>query len=215
MKDWLPKSVCGAEGLGRFMGREFVVKNGIALGRTLYLGHGTRAAPCEAFVFEDSDRMRQEGFEVYCADLVRRPPMEDSSELSRHTRAAGIAFVTHSAITAASNNFAKEANQRGFNCSMGRSTYAILSELNSGITFDLVLHYLELPAPEGITKVLNLEKPGASDLLSVCLKEVTNQIRARAVGFQRTGTLGFDSMAVPLAQATALAIIEAAQKYGW
>ena len=39
------------------------VKNGIALGRVLYLGHGTRAMRSDKCVFENAEEMQSNGFE--------------------------------------------------------------------------------------------------------------------------------------------------------
>src|SRR5712691_3179798 len=142
LKDWLAKSArVGA--YGGVMGRE-AVKNGLALGRTLYLGHGTRATASDNFVFEDEDHMKPEGFTLYCADPLHMPPAEDSSELSKQTRAAGIALAAHCSITAA-YNFMKEANADTFSRHMGDSTCTEMRQLNLDITFDIVNHYLRLP----------------------------------------------------------------------
>lgn len=212
LKDWIAKNVAGASGYGMAMGLE-VVTNGLALGRTLYLGHGTRAMASDVVVFEDDDHMRSEGFTLYCTDPLNRPPMEDSSELSRHTRVAGIAFAATCTFTAASN-FMKEANASAFTRSMGDRVRAELDKLKLGITHDLLDHYNRLPRP-GIATVLNMEKPGTNDLLSVFLQEVRKHGRDGVVGFQRRGVLGFDLIAIPLAEETVKMISTATQKFDW
>jgi hypothetical protein len=209
----MAKNVVGVSGYGAAMGRE-AVKNGIVLGRTLYLGHGTRAKASNAYVFEDEGLMRSEDFEPYCMDMIHRPPMEDSSELSKHSRTAGIAFATHCALTA-SSNFMQEANVHAFHRSLGSGTKEELLKLGLGITFDHILHYLGLPTPPGVTQVVSFEEPGTSDLLGVVLREVAAQVRDRAVVFQRAGSLGFGAIVVHLAEDTSRVILLATQKYGW
>ena len=116
LKDWLGKKA-GSSGYGETMGRE-AVKNGIALGRVLYMGHGTRGTASSALVFENEDEMASAGFDLYCTDLLHQPPMEDSSELSKHTRAAGITFAATCAIVSAFSCMT-EANAGMFCQSMG------------------------------------------------------------------------------------------------
>ncbi len=213
-KDLLARGL-GAGSYGHALGRE-AVKNGGALGRALYLGHGTRTTPCDVFVFENGEHMRSEGFVLYCADETRLPPVEDSSELSKHSRAAGVAFAVQCAMTAA-ENFIKRDNVTAFIHSMGAAGKAELGGSSSGLTIDLVMRYLDLlesPTP-GVAQVLDFEKPGTNDLLSVFLKEAANHYQARAVGFRRGGVLGLDAIAVPLAQETVRMIHEAVEKFCW
>src|ERR1700691_748774 len=112
LRDWIVKNTVGVAGYGDTLGRE-VVTNGFALGRTLYLGHGTRPTPCDAFVFEDGNHLIAEGFTLYCRDPLNSPPNEDSSPLSVHTRYAGLAFAAFCTFTAASN-FMKTNNSSAF-----------------------------------------------------------------------------------------------------
>ncbi len=211
LKNWLAKNIEGVSGYGQVMGREAVM-NGVALGRTLYLGHGTSPVRSDLFVLEDDKHMQSEGFTLYCADPLNKPPLEDSSELSKHTRAAGIALACQCAITAA-YNFMAEANAGTFSGSMGDSTRRELRQQGADITFESVMQYLKLPRPTGITQVVNLQRPGANDLLAAFLKGVSEQFRG--VGFQRTGILGFDLVACPLAETTVLAVRAAAVQNGW
>ncbi len=210
LKDWLARSA-GVGAYGEVMGRE-AVKNGLALGRTLYLGHGNCATASEVFVFEDEGHMRADGLTLYCADPLQLPPAEDSSELSKQTRAAGIALAAHCSFTAA-YNFMKPANAQMFSRSMGDSTRSEMRQLNLDITFDMVNHYLNLPRPAGVTQILDLENPGMKDLLSVFLQEISKP--NGTVGFRRTGVLGFELIAVPLAGETVQKIREASHRFGW
>jgi hypothetical protein len=198
------------------MGRE-LFPTGVALGRTIYLGHGTRAVPSgDILVFDDGNQMKAAGFVPYCQDPLNRPPLEDSTALSKHTRAAGIALAATCGVTAASN-FMKSTNARDFNRSLGSSFRVELSKNSPAIVFDLVLYYVNLPKPAGVTRVLNLDKPGVDDVLAVFLDKVRRQIQIpdKAVAFRRGGELGFDVVAIPLAEQTVLKISEAAQHFGW
>jgi hypothetical protein len=214
LKNWMAKNLAGGpSGYGSTMGRE-VVKNGLALGRILYVGHGARAMPTAVSIFEDSDGMKAAGFTSYCTDPMNRPLMEDGSELSKHLRVAGVTFAATCTFSAAFN-YMKEANASSFTRSMGDSVRAELGQLSTGITSDLLNHYNKLARPAGITQVLNLEKPGTSDLLAVLLEEAVNQSRAGAIGFQRTGILGFDLIAVPLAEETVKMVRAGTHQFGW
>lgn len=212
LKDWLAANVAGASGYGNAMGRQ-TVENGLALGRVLYLGHGTRSSPGGSTVFENSAEMEAAGFTLYCPDPLNRPPMEDSSELSRQARAAGVALATQCAITAA-YNFMKDKNATAFSRSLGESTRIELQRLDSPVTADLILRYLKLPRPTAAIRVVNLEQPGTDDILSVFLKELARS-GSGTVSFQRRGVLGFDLIVVPLAQETVKVISEATQKFSW
>jgi hypothetical protein len=211
LKDWLAKNVAGASAYGEVMGRE-CVKNGIALGRTLYLGHGTRAAPSDRYVFEDGEEMQSNGFELYCKDPLNKPAMEDASELSLQTCAAGVAFAIKLAFTVVENAMRNKANREDFYRSVAAESEKAL--LNSGITMERVSHFIHLPRPEGVSRIL-AEKPGTNDLLGVYLAELSKTIGSGCVGFQRTGILGFDVIVVPLVQETLQKMRTACANYHW
>jgi hypothetical protein len=213
LKNWMAKNLSGVSGYGSTIGRE-VVKNGLALGRTLYVGHGTSTTASAFRIFEDGDEMAAAGFTPYCPDPMNRPPMEDASELSKHIRVVGVTFAATCTFTAAFNSM-KEANASSFTRSMGDSARTELGQPNSGITSELLNHYNKVPRPARITQVLNLDKPGTNDLLSVLLEEAVNQSRAGAIGFQRTGVLGFDLIAVSLAEETVKMVKAATHQFGW
>jgi hypothetical protein len=214
LKDWLAKNVAGVSTYGEVMGRE-CVKNGIALGRTLYLGHGTRIAPSDRFVFKDDEEMKSNGFELYCKDPLNRPAMEDSSELSKQTRTVGIAFATQLCLTASSNFMRNDTNRGDFFRSLGASTKAEVAVQNSGIEMNGVMHFLKLPSAEGTSKVLDTNNSGTGDTLGAYLQDLSKQANNSSVAFQQKGVLGFDIIAVPLAQETVLKIREACEKFRW
>jgi hypothetical protein len=197
------------------MGLE-AVKNGQALGRTLYLGHGTRGMASRAIVFENQAEMLAAGFSAYCADPASvyddpasTPPMEDASNLSRHLRALGISFATMCSHAAA-HHMMKAANAVSFTQSLLRST---AGQLSSGITPDLLSDYFGT-SHDGC--LLNLEKPGTNDLLSALLQHAVNKSGgAGAIGFQRNGPLGFAAYTVPLMTETFGAVGAATQQFGW
>jgi hypothetical protein len=213
LKNWLAKNVSGVSGYGTAMGRE-VVDSGLALGRFLYLGHGISLGDIDCRVFEDSEEMAAAGFAPYCKDPLDRPPMEDSSDLSTHLRAVGVTFAATCTFTAAFS-FMKKENASSFTRSMGSRARIELEQLGSGITPDILKHYNNLPRPAGITGVLNSEKPGTNDLLSVLLAEAVNQSQIGAVCFQRAGVLGFEVIAVPLAEETVKMVSHTARQFSW
>lgn len=84
LRNCMAKNLAGVSGYGSTMGRE-AVKNGLALGRTLYVGHGTRATASTVFVFEDSHEMEAAGFTPYCTDPMNRP--DEQTPIGRRIRA--------------------------------------------------------------------------------------------------------------------------------
>ena len=210
IRDWVAKNVAGPSAYGEVMGRESV-KNGLAIGRTLYLGHGT-GGQTEQLVCEDEKEMTTLGYHPYCAEPGNRPPMEDSSELSLQTRIAGIALAAQMNIVCM-QNFFKEPNGVEFGCGLVRSLKEELAKLALAISFPDVAKYTQLPMPAHVTKVVNVKQPGTDDELSIYLTEIRR--RTGPVCFQRTGLLGFDSIVVLLAEETTKVIAEARHKFNW
>jgi hypothetical protein len=208
----MAKNVAGASGYGSTLGRE-VVKNGIALGRTLYLGHGL-ATGSGTTVFEDDAEMLAAGFTPYCSGPANARPVEDASDLSKHLRAVGITFAYKCATTAAFN-FMTAPNATSFSRSTAGSVGEGLAQLNSQEIYALLDHYNRVQVPAEITQVLDREQPGKNDLFSVLLEQAVTRSRTRAVGFQRRGPLGFDVLAVPLAEETVKMIMVATKDFDW
>lgn len=74
--------------------------------------------------------MKTKGLTLYCSDPEHLRPAEDSSELSKQTRAAGIALAAHCSVAAAFN-FMKKENAEIFSRSMGDSTRTEMRQLNA------------------------------------------------------------------------------------
>ena len=214
IKDWLAKNVAGVSTYGEVMGRE-CVKSGIALGRVFYLGHGTRSGSLQQFAFRDSEEMESNGLTLYCKDSLNRPALEDSSELSKQTRAAGIAFAVQVCLMASTNFMQNDTNRRDFHRSLGAGTKGELLTLGSDVGMERVLHFVNLPPAAGVSKALNMEEPGTGDLLGNYLEGLSGQGSNGKVGFQREGVLGFGVVVVPLAQETVVKIREACVKFKW
>jgi hypothetical protein len=212
VKDWLA-TAAGPSGFGSAFGGS-VIENGIALGRWLFLGHGSCQGESSAWIIEDDREMLAEGYQLYCDDPENLPPAEDDSELSLCSRAVGIAFAARLAMNAASNYFRGLPNRDEFNRAMGARVREELQAHEPGVSVDLVLHYSRLPVPN-VMRVLNLEKPGDNDVFGELLREVATRITGRAIVFRRRGPLGFDLIVVPLGQETVLGIHSAVEKRGW
>jgi hypothetical protein len=212
LKDWLAKKA-GPSEYGDAFARQ-AVKDGIVLGRVLYLSHGSRASGSGVLVLEDEEQMRTAGFSLYCIDPLNRPAMEDWSALSKQTRAVGLAFALKCATNAACN-FMKQSNAAVFCRSMGHSSETAISQLGVPPTIDDILHYLRLPAPSGTDRILNLDEPGKHDYLACFLEEAGKRSGNGAIAFQRRGVTGFDLVAIPLASETVKAIRVATQQFGW
>ena len=78
-----------------------------------FLGHGTGVPASDVFVFDDDGDMKTKGLTLYCSDPEHLRPAEDSSELSKQTRAAGIALAAHCSVAAAFN-FMKKKTRKYF-----------------------------------------------------------------------------------------------------
>jgi hypothetical protein len=159
--------------------------------------------------------MKSNGFELYCKDPLNRPAMEDSSELSKKTRTAGIAFATQLCLTASSNFMRKDTNRGDFFRSLGSSTKAEVAVQKSGVEMNGIMHFLKMPSAEGTSKVLDTNNPGTGDTLGAYLQDLSKLANNSSVAFQQRGILGFDIVAVPLAQETVLKIREACEKFRW
>ena len=213
LKDWFAKDAPGAGAYGESIGRS-TAENGLALGRVLYLAHGTYSGTAKSWVFEDAESMVAEGYSVYCKNASEKPPMEDRSNLSILTRAAGIAFAAKIAMNAA-QCFSKQENIRNFNRSIGAANASYVSQHSSEVPMALVTQFVHLAAPSTVTMILNLREPGTGDMFGVFLKEIANQNHGGAVGFQRSGLVGFDTWAVSLAEETVSSIQKAAMNFRW
>jgi hypothetical protein len=213
LKDWLAKNVAGASSYREVMGRE-CAKNGVVIGRMVFLSHGRRATPSDRCVFKDGEEMEAGGFTPYCGDPLNRPPLQDSSELSKETRAAGVAFAVQLALAASSNFMRTDANRSDFQRLLAVGTKTELAALQPEITMERGMRFLQLPTETPI-QVLDIEYPGTTDVLGAYLRELCKQNSSGSVAFQQKGILGFDVAAVPLAQETALKIREACQKFKW
>jgi hypothetical protein len=212
LRDWAAKNVAGPSAYGEVMGRE-AVKNGLAVGRTIYWGHGT-GGHSEQLVCEDENEMISLGFNPYWLDATTVPPvMEDSSELSRQTRIAGIALAAQLNITCMQNFFKDSNNKAEFGRGLVRSLKTELPQLGIAITFPDAAAYTQLPVPDHITKVVNVGKAGTDDEFSIYLREIRR--RTGSVCFRRTGPAGFGSMVATLAEETVLAIRGARDKFNW
>jgi len=213
LRDWFAKNVAGVEAYGASMGRSNG-ENGLALGRALYWGHGTYPGNSEQCVFEDEVAMAAHGYKLYCADPANRPPPEDRSRLSILTRAAGVAFAAKLAMNAA-GCFSKEENMAKFRRALGASTASYLKVHSPDLPMELLLQFVGLNAPPNITTMLNLDKPGSDDFLEVLLRSVSGQIDDARIAFQRGGVMGFDMLAIPLAEQTVVMIQKAGAEFGW
>jgi hypothetical protein len=214
LRNWFAKNA-GAEAYGDVMGRE-TLKNGLALGRTLFLGHGTlNGCPKHnQCVYEDAAAMTAGGYTLYAADELNPPPAENSSEFSLVFRALGIAFAERIALNAA-HCFRREENRDSFNRAMGSSLKSYLDETHSDVRSTTIISFMNLQTPVNVTKMLNLERPGTGDVLEAMLEAARTNDLTTWAAFRRSGIFGFDSVSVPLAEQTILSIQKAAQDFGW
>ena len=165
-------------------------------------------------MFEDDVAMSAAGFTVCHPDPLNLPTADDSSELSKQTRIAGVAFASQCAIIAASN-FMRASNADLFNRSLGDTVRNGLSQSDLPFSFADVTRYLRLLRPGTVKRVLNPQEPGEDDFLRLIMEEIARSCCDGAIAFSRTGSLGFDVVAVPLATQTVNAINAASRQFGW
>lgn len=204
----------GASGFGSASGRS-VFDNGLALGKRLYIGHGTDKATSGAMArfFNDSDDMRSAGFALYCPDSESLQSVDLSATMAIHCCIASMAIESHLGMFCASY-FRRESNKRDFNRAMGAGTGEKLRQSKDGMTVELFQSYMALPIPNG-TKFVNEDVPGEGDLVGFYLNEVTKRCAAYPVGFQRGGMLGFGEPAIALMNDTITRFEGAIAKFHW
>lgn len=212
LKEWFAKTVAGAGAYGEAIGRS-TAENGLALGRVLYLAHGTYDGTAPDWVIEDGESMAAIGYRAYCPDFSNRPPMEDSSRLSILTRAAGVAFAAKVAMSAA-QCFSNQENYRNFVRSLAAASADYVSAHSPDVPVALITHFVHLPKPNKVTQLLDLQQPGNGDMFEAFLGEISNQ-NGVTVAFQRSGPIGFETCAVTLAEQTVSSIQKAAAEFRW
>lgn len=204
----------GASGFGGAFGRS-VYDNGLALGKTLYIGHGTdkSSSPATAKFFETAETMRSSGFELYCPDLERWRSVDTSATLTIHCCAASMAIASHLGMFC-SRYFNRESNKSDFNRAMGAGTGDKLRQSGDGIAVELFQSYMNTATPAGL-KFVNSDVPGEGDLVGFYLNEVVKRCASYPIGFQRSGPLGFGPPAVALMDDTIKGFEDALARYRW
>ncbi len=204
----------GASGFGGAFGRS-VFENGLALGKALYIGHGTdkSASPAAAKFFENAEAMRTAGFELYCPDLEKWRPVDTSATLTVHCCAASMVIASHLGMFC-SRYFKRESNKSDFNRAMGAGTGDKLRQSGGEITVELFQSYMKIMVPTGL-KFVNNDVPGEGDLVGFYLNEVVKRCANYPIGFQRSGPLGFGAPAVALMDDTIKGFEDALARFHW
>ena len=204
----------GASGFGGAFGRS-VFDNGLALGKTLYIGHGTDKATSGAVAkfFNDSDEMRSAGFELYCPDQENWKPVDLSATMTIHCCVASMAIGSHLGMFCA-RYFSRESNKSDFNRAMGAGTGDKLRQSNDGIT---------------VGAVSKLYGTSNSQWNQICERERSWRRRPCGVLYERSGetlcnlsswipkggTLGFGKPAIALMNDTIKGFEDAIAKFHW
>jgi hypothetical protein len=110
--------------------------------------------------------------------------------------------------------FSRDSNKSDFNRAMGAGTGDKLRQSNNGITVELFQSYMALPIPNG-TKFVNETVPGEGDLVGFFVSEVVKRCATYAVGFQRSGPLGFGKPAIALMNDTIKGFEDVIAKFRW
>lgn len=228
LKHWIAKNIAGPDAYGKTMGRT-AVENGFAFGRALYSGRGIRPDQSTNHVFGTGEAMTADGYAICSPDLNPNPPVENSSKLSTLTAAAGIAFATSVAMTAAENLFRVPENRSRFHRAVTSAvSHALVERCRDDfpdlpIQFrplgycrdvppQLLNHFLRLGHGYHLSQMLNPYHPGTGDLLEVYLSEISRQYQDGTVAFMEGF---FHSEAIKLMAETVSAVTRAANDSRW
>ena len=219
LKDLLGR-MAGSQSYGSAMGRQ-AWEGGSALANMVFMSHGT-GPKAQTAIFDTAEEMRAVGFNPRYAEITRIELSTLSPEEQLLFRSLQIAMVSFAFI--ASSNGALQ-NMRRDNTSKfrhGLGPSVLSSMVDSGLCDRTetaqaeLLSYANAVSSAGASTVLNLEKPGAGDLLEhFILRAVAASQLASGYAFARSGPTGFDVAAIPVVQETIKSIAAATFHYKW
>lgn len=220
LKDWLGK-MAGPQSYGNAMGRQ-AWDGGSALANMVFMSHGAGPKGRQTAIFDRAEVMRAAGFNpryTVTTEIVLGSLSRDEQLLLRNLQTAMVSFAFIVNSNGALQNMQRD-NTSKFRNGLGPSL--LRSMVDSGL-FDRietaqaeVLAYTNAVSSAGASTVLNLEKPGAGDLLEhFILRAVTAAPSKFGYAFVRTGPTGFDVAAIPVVQETLKSIAAATLHYKW
>lgn len=221
LKGWFAGEVAGPQSYGDVLGRH-AREGGSTLANVVFMSHGTGPNAGPTIIFDTADEMETSGFKRRFAaiteiDLASLTKDEQILFKSLQTAMISFAFIVNS--NGALQNMRRD-NTSKFRNGLGPSLLRSMVDCGLFDRFETaqaeVLAYANSVNPPSTSTVLNMERPASGDLLEAFI------VRAVAVsgaknryGFNRTGSTGFDVVAVPLVEETLKSISGATLQYKW
>jgi len=220
LKDLLGR-LAGPQSYGDAMGRQ-AWEGGSALANMVFISHGAGPSGRPAAIFDSAEEMRAAGFRPRYAEIteiVLGSLSREEQLLLRSLQTAMVSFAFIVNSNGALQNMQRD-NTSKFRNGLGPSL--LRSMVQSGL-YDKIevaqtqlLSYANAVGSASASAVLNLEKPGAGDLLEhFILKAVTAVLTPHSYVFARSGPTGFDVAAIPVVQEMLKSIAAATLHYKW
>jgi len=221
LKDWLAGKVAGPHAYGNTMGPP-AREGGFALANVVFMSHGTHPVGGPTSMFDSEAEMKAAGFiprfaEITRIDLEKMTTEELAVFKSLQTAMISFAFILNSN---GALQYMRRDNTSKFRNGFGPSLLKSMVDWHlyeniEGARAELS-SYVESFEAARIPYVLNIDKPACGDLLEhLIIRAVEVSGTKLRYGFNRTGSTGFDVVAVPLAEETLQSIAGAAQHYNW
>jgi hypothetical protein len=221
LKDWLAGNVFGPKSYGEAMGRQ-ARENGSALANMVFLSHGTHPNGGKFIIFDTVVEMEKAEFTPRfkaIAEIDMDSLTTDEQLLFRSLQTAMIAFAFIVNSNAALQ-YMRRDNTSKFRNGLGPSLLRAMVDCH---LFDRIeaaqaeiLSYAESVDSATASTVLNFEKPASEDILEQFIERAVAASGASPqYGFARTGSTGFDVVAVPFVKETLKAIYGATTQYKW
>jgi hypothetical protein len=220
-KDWLAGNVAGPKGYGAVLGRH-AREGGSALANAIFMSHGVARDSGPSLIFGTTRDMKLLGFkpkfaEITELDLGSLHKEEQLLLKSLHIAMVSFAFVVNSNGAV---QYMRRENASKFCHGLGPALLKSAVDCGMFDTTDTarteVWSYASSVSPNSASTILNLERPGSADVLESFILRAVAALGARLrYAFVRTGSTGFDILAVPLVEETLKSIGAATQQYRW
>jgi len=221
LKDWFAGKVAGPHAYGNTMGPP-AREGGSALANVVFMSHGTHPVGGPTSIFDSEEEMKAAGFiprfaEITCIDLEKMTTEELAVFKSLQTAMISFAFILNSN---GALQYMRRDNTSKFRNGFGPSLLKAMVDCHLYENIEgaqaKLLSYVESFEATRIPSVLNIDKPACGDLLEHFIVRAIEVTETRfRYGFNRTGSTGFDIVAVPFAEETIKSIAGAAQQYNW
>lgn len=221
IKDWLVRNIAGPQRYGEIVGRE-AREAGSGLADAVFISHGSRVTESRTTIFDSPIEMEAAGYKRRFTEIVEidfGSLTKDEVLLLRSLHAAMISFAFIIYSNAALQYMRRE-NTTMFRKGLWPSLLASMVKFR---LFDRpetaqteALSYVNMVDVASILNVLNMDRPASGDVLERFMVRAVEVSGSKLhYGFTRTGSTGFDLVAVPLVQEALKSISEAATRYKW